>query len=209
MAEVKMDPYKYMDKKPEKEKRERLDPVAKKENLVVAKKGLGNRILKALIQEDVADLKEWILFDVVIPGAKDFLMDFVEGVLFPGEKRRRNDSGQRSYSRYYNESRKKRSERYDRRNRREEEPRRNKDRIDYRDIAFKDRSEAEDVVLQMHRRIDDFGWACIADLYDLVELPCEPPDYNWGWTRRRDIDVRKTVNGYLIDVASVEYVGDR
>lgn len=209
MAEVKMDPYKYMDKKPEREKRDRLNPVAKKENLVTPKKGLGNRILKAVIQEDVADLKEWILFDVVIPGAKDFLMDFVEGVLFPGEKRRRRDSGPRPYSRYYTESRKKRSERYDRRDRREEEPRRNKDRIDYRDITFKNRSEAEDVVLQMHRRIDDFGWTCIADLYDLVELPCEPTDYNWGWTRRRDIDVRKTPSGYLIDVASVEYVGDR
>lgn len=222
MAEINIDPellkpnsYKYRDEQKKaaekKTERERLSPVARKDNLVQKKKGLGDRIVRAVVSEDIEDFKDWIVKDVIIPGAKDFMMDFVEGILFPGEKRSRRSSGPTLYSKFYTESRRRRSERTDRerRNSRREPPRRSEDRIDYRDLVFKNREEAEDVVIQMHRRIDDFGWATIADLYDLVEIPCEPTDYNWGWTRRRDIDVRKVSSGYLIDVASVDYVGDR
>lgn len=184
-------------------KREKVTPVVSKSSVVSTKKSLSQKFADTFIKEDVDDVKSWLLMDVVIPGVKNTILDMLGMMFFGGDggyNRRRGRNGydreRVSYNSYYKSS-------YDGRTNR---PNRDRERpmdtkVDYRNIILQRRDDAEKVVQEMWRRIDDYGQVSIAEMLDLMEISGKYTDNNWGWTNKNDIGLRRMSDGYLIDVA--------
>lgn len=214
--DIKPNSYKYKEETAEKIKEklkdielervkgEELGVKTKQIKLVKKKDSWFEKVAKWFISEDVDDIKSYLIFDLVIPGIKDVAFDLVEMILF-GEKssRKRRGSSKISYSGYY-----------DRKERRSRSKSRSRDRedkdtsTDYKDIIVEDRGDAEDIVDRMQDLIDRNGKASIADLLDLVNLPSNFADVDWGWTNPRSISYRRVRDGYKIDVDRVKDIGD-
>lgn len=209
--------HKYKAEKAAKEaqKRDRIAPVIKREQVVSTKKPLGKKFAETFGTGDVEDVKQWLLLDVLIPGIKNTILD-VMSMMFFGEvdtrsrrdRRRRRDDDRVNYSSYYRGSR----DRYDRessvarRRRSREDYYDSDDRIDFRNIILRERADAERVIGEMHDRIRRDGAASVADLLDMIDVPGRYTDNNYGWDDERDIGIRRVSSGYLIDVAEPKYL---
>ena len=71
--------------------------------------------------------------------------------------------------------------------------------INYDNIVFDSRGDAEAVLTQMEDMIDQFGMVSIADLYEMAELPV--PSYtlnNYGWTSLKSACTMACRDGFLI-----------
>lgn len=194
-------------KKKETKEKTKLKPVVKKGNVVTTKKPLGKRLSSIFTEKDGKDIRNYIVFDWLIPGIKNGILDILS-LMFFDEVRdrksgRRRDRERTSYSSYYRGESSRSSSRD-----RDKKRYRDDDKVDYRNIILEHRDDAEDVVDALQRRIEKNGAATIADLMDLIDETSRFTDNNWGWTRTRDIGIRRVSRGYLIDVAEAEYLED-
>lgn len=192
-----------------KHQREKLKAVAHQEDLVSGKKGMGSKFASRFLDDASKNVKDYLIWDVVIPGIKDAILDAMSMIFF-GETVSRSRGGRRSerksrsdYRSYYDSrdayrsSYRRDDDRYEGRERREN---------DYRNIVLREKRAAEDVVSKLRERILDCGEASIADLFDLLDLPTEYQQNNYGWRDERDIGLRRVNGGYLIDVAEARYL---
>lgn len=201
----------YKDKKEEKERRNRkVDPVIKNDKIVSTKKKTSKKILETFVEDDVDDIKSYFLFDMLIPGLKNGCLDLIETMFFGnsgGRNRSRGREYNKPYSSYYRSYEGARNRRS-----RESERKRNEsyhskdDKIDYRNIVLRNRSDANDIVDKMYERIDEFKACSVADLFDMLDLTSNYVDNNWGWTKEDEIRVRRVSSGYLIDVPEAVYL---
>lgn len=213
MAEVKLEdikPNSFKSKEKEQMVRkssEKVTPIISKKAVVTTKKSLAQRFADTFIREDVEDVKTWLITDIIVPGIKDTILDMLGMMFFGGNgrsyrRRGRNgyDRDHVSYNSYY------KSEYGGRSSRREDRGSRrpSNEKVDYRNIILQRRDDADAVVDEMCRRIDQYGQVSIAEMLDLMEISGKYTDNNWGWTNERDIGVRRVSNGYLIDVAEAE-----
>lgn len=191
--------------KEEKEKKSKLSPIVDKDQIVSTKKPFSKKIFDTFLMDDSKDIKSWLIYDVLIPGAKNTVLD-VLSMMFFGELSSRNRSSRsryrreerddyRSYYRSSNERSKRRDDRYN-----------SDDRIDFRNIILRNRENAEDLIEEMRRRIKNDGSASVADLLDLIDASSRYTDNNYGWDDERDIGIRRVSSGYLIDVAEPKYL---
>jgi flagellin-like hook-associated protein FlgL len=174
------------------------------------KKPLGKRFMETFISDDVANVKSYIVNDVLIPAAKDTVSDIVGGIvdaiksgvevaLF-GEvrsiSRSRRDSG-RSYVSYDKYSSKDR----DRRDERRELSHRDRARHNFDDIVFESRDDALDVRNNLVDLIDQYGEATVANLYDLVGITESFTDTKYGWKNLASSSVSKIGrDGYVLNL---------
>lgn len=73
-----------------------------------------------------------------------------------------------------------------------------------RDIILSSREEADLVVERLSDIINQYDFACLADLFELVGLPSSYTDQKWGWTFLPDIEVRQVREGWLLDLPPVD-----
>ncbi len=189
--------------------KEKLQAVVKKDSIVTTKKPLGQKFKEAFISEDTSDVKSYIFLDVIIPTIKNTILDVGEMILFGGTSGRSRRGGyysedrdRVSYRAYYKSD----GRRPSRRSRREEERYEKDDKVDYRNIVLRNRMDAEEVVNELRRRIDQYNQATIADLFDLIDISSNYVDNNWGWSNPNEIGIRRVSSGYLIDVAEAKYL---
>lgn len=183
------------------EEKKKLKPVIQGESgLVEKKEGFGSRLFHSFVETSREEVIDYLVQDVLIPGAKDAFMDMMDMLLYnkgsSGRRRGRTDD----YTMHYKS---KKGETKRRKRDREEDERRV---TDYRDIVLKNRDDAYEIVDQLHYRVEELGAASIADLLDLVDLPTKPSDNDFGWQRKSDISVRRVSNGFLIDVPKARYI---
>lgn len=193
--------------------REKLKAVVHQEDLVSNKKGIGSKFASRFLDDASKNVKDYLIWDVVVPGIKDAILDAMSMIFFGetvsrgnrggfyhGRNERKSRSDYRSYydSRdSYRSSYRRDDDRYESRERRE---------TDYRNIVVREKRPAEDIVNQLRERIIECGEASIADLFDLLDLPTEYQQNNYGWRDERDIGLRRINGGYLIDVAEARYL---
>lgn len=186
-------------KPPEKDLDEkRVESPLTKGKAVVRKESKVKRWIENFVGEDIADLRSYILLDVVLPAIKNGLYDVAGAIL--GQPRRGSSSsgGTRiSYQRYYDD----RNRRDDRDRRRDEGPR-SVYRFD--DVIVDTRGDAEEVLRHLTDLIQDYGCARVADLYDCVGISGSFTDNYWGWTNLRNADYRRVRDGYLLVMPRVE-----
>lgn len=195
--------------------REKISPVVNRDQVVSTKKPLGKKLAETFGTEDTKDVKQWLLLDVIIPGIKNTILDMLS-MMFFGEvdtrsrrdRRRRRDDDRVNYSSYYRGSsdRRDREDSRSRRRRSREDYYDSDDRVDFRNIVLRERSDAERVISEMRDRIRKDGAASVADLLDLIDVPGRYTDNNYGWDDERDIGIRRVSSGYLIDVAEPRYL---
>lgn len=210
MATVKMDSDVVKEAREilDKDKKEPIKPVVSKDAIVSTHKSLGEKFVDTFMSETVDDVKSWLVVDVIIPGIKNTILDMLGMMFFGGSdysrgRSRGYDRERVSYNSYYSSGRRSSRERERDRRDRDDSPRRD-GKVDYRNIIFRDRRAAEDLVREMHRRIEVYDQVSIAEMFDLMEVTGKYTDNNWGWTRKSDIGIRRVSNGYLIDVAEAE-----
>lgn len=177
--------------------RPKVSPIIDKSRLARDKKTFGQKLLRTFIQDDIPDMKAWMIDEVIAPGIKRLILDGLAMMFFretySGSRRNTYEYGKTSYSNLY--SQKTRSA--PQKSRYVDESR---DRIDYRNIVVTYRNDAESIVRYLHDTIAEYHKVSIGDLYSLVDILANPNDFNWGWTDPRAIGIRQVSNGFLIDV---------
>lgn len=147
------------------------------------------------ISEDVKNVKSFVFMDVLVPAIKkaisDIVTDGIDMILYGGSgggRHRNSTPGSKiSYQNYYDRDR---SDRHSSNYR--------NTRYSYDDIVLDNRMEAEGVVNQLHDLIDTYGVAAVADLYDLVGVTPETPDYKYGWMNVKNAEIVRVRDGWKI-----------
>lgn len=221
MAEVnvenlKPNSFKYKNEEAKREK-ERAKPVVSRDKVVSTKKSLKNKMADSFMAEDGREIVDWLVWDLLVPGVKNTILDMLSMAFF-GETvnrsssfRRTNNRSRTNYTGAYRRASYRSDRDYDDRRdnwrRDREEYYRDDDKVDYSNIVLQHRSDAEDVIDEMKKRIRKEGAVTIADLFDMIDVPGEYTDNDWGWDDERDIRLRRVSNGWLIDVSKPRYVG--
>lgn len=193
MAEINMEDIKPNSHTYKQEKRKNL---VEKDALARSGKKKENGLMNKFFSEDFYFIKEWLLFDLLIPGIKNTILDMLS-MMFFGETSERSKTNRKNPIRrdYRSEFDKGRSSR-----RRREEYDEDDDKIEYDNIILKRRSDAEDIIREMRKLIRDDGACTIADLLDMVGEDSKFTDNDWGWDDKEDFGIRQVRNGFLIDV---------
>lgn len=212
MAKVNMEDLKPNSHTYKSEQKKKLAPAIKGGGVVSTRKPLSKKFAETFIEEDIGDIKDYIIFDAIIPGIKNLCLDALEMIFFGGTRGRRRRSGGRvkDDDEYYDYTSHYKSAEYKRSRRRDDGSydHDRKDKVDYRNIVLKYSDDAKDVVDQLRGRIKDYGQATVADLFDLVDITGKYTDNNWGWTNQSDIGIARVSNGYLIDVPEAQLLDD-
>lgn len=190
-------------------------PVIKKEDLVSTKKSLGRKIFETFVYTDTEDIKDWIIWDCLIPGLQDFGFDLLKMIFFHDSYDGRSRSGSRrggrtDYRSMSNRGRSSMSRNSRRRDDRDTRDTDDNDSVDYRNIILTNRRAAEDLVDEFQDRIDRTGLVSLSEFLDMVGegKSSKYTDTKYGWTRTNQIGIQKVHNGWLIDIAEAKYIGD-
>ncbi len=183
--------------------------------VVRRKKPLGKRFAETFVGGDAKGVWNYVLFDVLIPAAKDMASDAVtqavERMLF-GENRSssRRSASRRggkpndyvSYNRYSSPSNPPWHDRRDESSR--NVSRRARASHDFDEIILATRAEAEEVIDRLFDLVSKYESASVADLYELVGVTGSYTDDKWGWTDIRGAGATRVRNGYLLDLPKPE-----
>lgn len=165
---------------------------------VSTRKNEVRKLTDIFISEDAANVKSYVIMDVLVPGIKNAIYDIVTNsfdmILFGGTGgRKKTSSGSKvSYRSYYDDKRD---------NRRETTSYRDRNRFDYDDIEFESRVEAEAVRSEMEDCIERYGMVSVADMYDMAGLAAPYTSSKFGWTSIRTAEVKRVRGGkYIIEL---------
>ncbi len=162
---------------------------------VKTKKNEMRKLTDIFISEDVANVKNYILLDVLVPSIKKAIYDIVvnslDMSLFGGRGNggRRSTADKVSYRDYGSASR---------RDERTYGGSRTTSGYSYDDIVLETRGEAEAVLSRMDEIMEEYEIVRVADLYDLVGVTGEHTDNKYGWTNIRNAKIERVRDGYKI-----------
>lgn len=198
-----------------KEKQERLNQEKQKnknvQQVVVAKKqkkSVGKKFTEAFIGDDsdADNIFDYILYDVLVPAAKNTIFDAITGgfsmALF-GERRgseRTSRSRGQSYVSYGNYYRDSNSYRTPSRPNNGPISRPTREKLYNDDIIVDTRDEGEEVIDHLLDLIDQYGSASIADLYSLVGIDSVYTDNSYGWNNLSTATITRVRDGYAINL---------
>lgn len=161
---------------------------------VKTKKNGVRSLSEVFISEDAANVKNYIIMDVIVPAIKRALYDGVTNsldmILFGGRGNRgkRSIADTVSYNNYSSSSRG-----------------RDRDRdsrvsvgYSYDDIIFESRADAKEVLERMDELMEQYERVTVADMYDLVGKTGEFTDNKYGWTNIRNAEIVSVRDGYKI-----------
>lgn len=155
---------------------------------------------ESFISEDLANIKTYILMDVLLPNIKSAISSIVKnGIDMLLYQEIGRDSNQKratvskvSYERYYDPRNDQKTSR----------SLRSSNYLDFDEIVFNSRGDAEAVLSAMDDIIERYGVVRVADLYDLAEVSTSNYAINkYGWT---DIHTARVTplreGGYVIQL---------
>jgi hypothetical protein len=190
-----------------------IEKVPLTSEVVVKKKSIGSKFREVFVEADFKSVTNYIIYDVLIPAARNTIVDVAtKGVerLMYGESaiRRRNyGSGQRfTYQSYQTP--------IDRGYRDAPGPPRGRmppsrdlrpQRHSQDSIILSTREDAALVLERMNDILDqNFPAVTVADLNELVGLPSNYIDNQWGWSYLRDVQIRQVREGWVLDLPAAE-----
>lgn len=166
------------------------------------KPSLGKRISESVLEDSSSNVMNYILWDVLIPAAKNTISDIIKGgldMMLFGEGGTPSSRVQRergrsyvSYRSYYDDDRRDRH----RVNRRAAHS--------FDDILFERRDEAEEVLARLGDLIEEYGIASVEDFYDMVGISSNYTDQKWGWYNINTARVVRVRDGYTIRLPRTE-----
>lgn len=170
----------------------------------IRKKSAFKRVADIFLEDDVRNVKSYILMDVLLPTIKDAIVDMVNGALemmFYGTtrgRRSRKSSGntdKASYASYYASGK-------------PASPRRSSSSTseiyDYDDALFDTRGEAEDFLLVLREYADKYDQVPVAKYYDALNRTGNFTDEKYGWTDLSTAKVKRVRDGWIVDLPRAE-----
>lgn len=154
------------------------------------------KIADIFISEDISNVKNYIFMDVIVPAVKKAIYDVVtNGIdmfLYGGSGKGKSNSttSKVSYRNYY--------ERKDNGGYRQSEPNANRNALDYEDIVFDNRGEAEAAKQQMMDLIDRYGMVTVSDLYEMANQTAPYTAQKYGWMDVRSAETQRVRDGYIL-----------
>lgn len=169
------------------------------------------RLKDTLTENTGGSVFEYVVFDVMVPAAKDMFADAVsqgvERLIFGGSRISRRSGGYRPYgtSTHTNYTRYSQpgtnpigSSRYSRD--RVETPRSIRIAQEFDDIILPTRAEADTVLERMYDLLTQYESVSVADLYELVGLSPSHIDHKWGWIQLNGARHRRIREGYILEL---------
>lgn len=201
--------------RPQEKGRPKMEPVVQNE-VKRRKRSLGSRFRDNFGVVDGQSVAHYIFLDVLIPAAKDAVVDAVtQGIerLIFGENRPRSTGSSRGRSSgtfvdYRSASTS--SSRTMPRNEPEGPAlsRRARRSHDFGEIVLATRAEADEVLDRLFSLVSQYENASVADLYDMLNISGEYTDEKWGWVELRGANVRRARGGgYLLELPPPESLG--
>lgn len=201
MDEYQSNSNKARDGSPEPVKSNKLGPVVSGHAELQKKQVLGG-----VISSDLKSVGSFLFSDVLIPSFRNILRDIIVNgtdMLLYGKTgvTKRNGASSKisyggssvSYSSYYNKS-------YD-------EPVRagsNSVGVDYDNVVFETRGDAEAVKVTMEELLDQYGMVSVSDFYELAEIPTSNYTLNnYGWTSLRGTQVIACRDGFILKLPKI------
>ena len=143
---------------------------------------------------DWASIKDYIIFDVLLPKSKDLIFNLIDtgaSSLIYGTGYKPSKSHNGTYVSYNN---------YSSGGRKQEvvTPRRSDTVV--KDIVFDSPVDAENVREKLIEIISDYGEASVGDLYDMTGQETQTTDWKWGWKNLDDIRAIRVPDGYILDL---------
>lgn len=133
------------------------------------------KITNAFIQDDIDDVKSYILEDIAVPTLKRFILDSVKTILGVNDKSTTNKSpgSKVSYRRYYDEPRDREREYGSSRNRKVYE---------YDEVVYPTRGKAEDVLADMEDVLRQYPTVSVYEFYQFSGIEdIDPEAWKFGW----------------------------
>lgn len=192
MQDYKPNSNKYRSEQ-KKEREKRTEKIVQG-NVRRKKKSEVSKLKDKFISEDVEDVKSYIWIDVVVPTIKNTIADVVNMFLFGDTSKRSKNHHTVSYNSYS-------SGKSGSNNRRVVS-----NRYNFDDYYFDSRGEAEEVLDRMDELIDAYGAATVGDFYDMIGITGKYTDNNYGWTNISRASVRRTRDGFIIDLPRVKAI---
>lgn len=181
--------------------KEQQEPVPEKKlekvvqgKVTTKKKSEVSKLADIFVPGDVANVKSYVIMDVLVPAVKKAISDIVTNgvdmILYgeSGRTRKNGPASRVSYSQYYDRDRA----------RRDREPVAPRANYSYNDILLDNRGEAEEVLARMDELVATYGMVSVADLNDLVGITGNYTDNNYGWTNIKSAYVQRVRDGYLL-----------
>ena len=158
------------------------------------KQTFGRKVAKAIFAEELPDVKEHVVWDVVIPGIRDgirnALINIVESIFGGGIGNSGRGGSRVSYRNNYSGSYGRASSSVS--------GRRSEGLYAFEDVIFDNRGEAETVRDQLNYNIERYGYVSILDYYDMCGLRTRSSDANYGWTNIQYASVERVSGGWLL-----------
>jgi len=171
-----------------------------KGSVKMQKKPASKRFLESIGVEDGRTVGDYILWDVVLPSVKDMLASvvkngidvFLYGQTKPKNIERRGRTSRVSYNRYYDDYDRPPSRTYTYRPRAA---------MDFSNIVFNDRSDAESVLNEMADIVQQYGFVKVSEFLALSGVDDSDisfADHGMGWERLVNVGVDRVRDGYVI-----------
>ena len=198
MAKVEMEEAKVT--KEENKAPEKLEKVISGE---IVKKKKSSVIASEFVKEEPSYVRDYILGEVILPALKNTIADIVKNatdLLLFGEVSK--GSGSRNDRARY--SRRGDDRDCDRpRDRRRYSERRYDD---FSDIVMTSRADATMVLNDLRDQIEDYGYATVANFYELVGEDSGHNDVKYGWENLDRAYVESVRGGYIIEFPRARYL---
>jgi len=186
------------------EKKEEPKKVAKivKGKTGTKKKSELSKIASSMISHEITSIKEYAIYEVVIPVVKDTITQLIEGsinMLFYGDPKTHRRNGSRSNT---NASRVSYRDFYDNKSDRRRDDSRATTRYSYDDISFERKEDAVEVLERMDEIVEQYGVVRVADLFEMAgQTGNGHTDQNYGWTSTKTASVERDRYGeYFIKI---------
>lgn len=149
------------------------------------------------ISEDVANVKDYIFMDVLVPAIKKAIYDIVtNGIdmfLYGGSGRGKSNSPSGAKVNYRNYYDQKTPSNY-----RGSENTKSRNGFEYEDIVFSNRGDAEAVKQGLQAAIGRYGIVTVADLYDMVDQTPPYTSQKYGWLDLSSAEVIRVHGEYML-----------
>lgn len=169
------------------------EKVELKGSVEIKKKGLGERLISALLPQDVEATKEAILTKIILPSIKDLVFNAFQEWWYDGKKKKNDDRSpldRPSYSNYVDYSKRENS-----RDRNEVDRRYSERDFDYRNIYFKYEEDATEVLHRMAEMLDRYPQVTVGNLYEILGKRTTSSLFDFGWRSLRDAEVTRERDG--------------
>lgn len=165
------------------------------------KKSLMKRIADAFIATDGKDIKDYMLFDVLIPGLKRGVEEVIHMMLY-------NDKRSPRVTRTRGESRIRRLEfnsLFDSR-RDDDEMLTNRVAAGQTNLIFPTQDQAETALDMVAERIEERGFATLKYYYTITKQPTDWTQENWGWRSVAGAKVTPVRTGWMLKMPRLEEI---